>query len=50
VSARASVVFLGGSKELFLGQARLLDAEGGIRVEDREDHCYGGMDQCKGNS
>jgi hypothetical protein len=34
VSTRASIGFLGRREEFFWGQALLLDAEGGIRVED----------------
>ena len=41
VGARAFVGFQGKSEELFLGQALLREAEGGIRVEDREDHLEG---------
>ena len=41
VGARAFVGFQGKSEELFLGQALLREAEGGIRVEDGEDHLEG---------
>ncbi len=37
VSTRASVEFLGRNKELFGGKGRGM-AEGGVRVEDGEDH------------
>jgi len=39
VSVRASVGFVGRGEDIFLGQALFLDAEGGISVEDRKDHC-----------